>query len=71
MKKEMNVNRIFPVIVILFPQPCLAWGEAPRIDVPGVVPGSPGMEHGGVNLPYNVLLVAKDGSTSVHVHHDG
>jgi hypothetical protein len=37
--------------------------------VPGMVPGSPGMEQGGVNKPYDVLLLAKDGSTTVYSHH--
>lgn len=37
--------------------------------VPGMVPGSPGMEQGGVSQPYDVLLLAQDGSTSVFAHH--
>ena len=37
--------------------------------VPGMVPGSPGMEQGGVTKPYDVLLLAKDGSTTVYSHH--
>ncbi len=37
--------------------------------VPGMVLGSPGMEQGGVRRAYDVLLLAKDGSTSVFEHH--
>ena len=38
--------------------------------VPGMVLGSPGMEQGGVKQPYDVLLLAQDGSTSVYAHYD-
>ena len=31
--------------------------------------GSPGMEQGDGRQPYEVLVVAKDGSTSVFAHH--
>jgi hypothetical protein len=34
-----------------------------------MVLGSPGMEQGGVQQAYNVLLLAKDGSTTVFSHH--
>ncbi len=37
--------------------------------VPGMPPGSPGMEQGGIRQPYDVLLVAMDGSTTVFAHH--
>lgn len=37
--------------------------------VPGMVVGSPGMEQGDAVEPYDVVAVAKDGSTSVFVHH--
>lgn len=48
----------------------LAEGPAARgLIVPGMVPGSPGMEQGGVTKPYDVLLLAKDGSTTVFAHH--
>jgi len=43
--------------------------DARGLVVPGMVPGSPGMEQGGVTQPYDVLLIAKDGSTSVFSHH--
>jgi hypothetical protein len=43
--------------------------DARGLTVPGMVPGSPGMEQGDVRVPYDVLLVAKDGSTSVYAHH--
>ena len=43
--------------------------DARGLIVPGMVPGSPGMEQGGVTKPYDVLLLAKDGSTSVYSHH--
>jgi hypothetical protein len=32
-------------------------------------PGSPGME-GAMHVPYDVLLVGKDGSTTVYKHYD-
>jgi hypothetical protein len=31
--------------------------------------GSPGMEVQGQSQPYDVLLVAKDGTTSVYAHY--
>jgi hypothetical protein len=31
--------------------------------------GSPGLEQGSRREPYEVLLVAKDGSTTVYAHH--
>ncbi|TAK53387.1 MAG: DUF411 domain-containing protein [Gammaproteobacteria bacterium] len=37
--------------------------------VPGMVPGSPGMEQGDERQPYDVLLLAEDGSTTVFAHH--
>lgn len=37
--------------------------------VPGMVPGSPGMEQRGVSRPYSVLLVAEDGTVSEYAHH--
>jgi hypothetical protein len=43
--------------------------DAKGLTVPGMVPGSPGMEQGGVSKPYDVLLVAKDGTTTVFAHH--
>jgi len=43
--------------------------DARGLVVPGMVPGSPGMEQGGVTQPYDVLLIAEDGSTSVFSHH--
>ena len=43
--------------------------EALGLTVPGMPIGSPGMEQGDVRDPYDVLLVAKDGSTSVFAHH--
>jgi hypothetical protein len=45
--------------------------DAKGLTVPGMVPGSPGMEQGGVSEPYDVLLVAKDGTTTVFAHHGG
>jgi len=43
--------------------------DARGLIVPGMVPGSPGMEQGSVRQAYGVLLLAKDGSTSVFAHH--
>ena len=43
--------------------------EARGLTVPGMPQGSPGMEQGGISEPYDVLLVAPDGSTSVFAHH--
>jgi hypothetical protein len=45
--------------------------DARGLAVPGMPQGSPGMEQGAVPEPYDVLLVAKDGSTSVYAHHGG
>lgn len=43
---------------------------AKGLTVPGMPAGSPGMEvPSGQVDPYDVLLVAKDGSTSVYAHH--
>jgi hypothetical protein len=44
--------------------------DARGITVPGMVVGSPGMEQGGASRPYEVLLVGKDGSTSVFARHE-
>lgn len=43
--------------------------DARGLAVPGMPQGSPGMEQGRPDEPYDVLLVAKDGSTSVFAHH--
>ena len=43
--------------------------DAKGLTVPGMVPGSPGMEQGGVSKPYDVLLVGKDGTTTVFARH--
>ena len=40
--------------------------KAVGLAVPGMPLGSPGMEQGGMKQPYEVLLVAKDGGTSVY-----
>jgi hypothetical protein len=40
--------------------------NAVGLSVPGMPLGSPGMEQGGMKQPYEVLLVAKDGGTSVY-----
>jgi len=48
--------------------------ERPRakgLTVPGMPAGSPGMEVPGHVEPYDVYLVALDGSTSVYSHHVG
>ena len=43
---------------------------AKGLTVPGMPIGSPGMEiPSGEVQPYDVLLVAKDGSTKVYAHH--
>lgn len=45
---------------------------AKGLTVPGMPAGSPGMEiPSGKVDPYDVLLVAKDGTTSVYAHHGG
>ncbi len=38
--------------------------------VPGMPVGSPGMEYGDKHMPYDVLLLKKDGSTMVYAHID-
>ena len=43
--------------------------DALGLTVPGMPIGSPGMEQGDAREPYDVLLVAKDGSTTVFAHH--
>jgi hypothetical protein len=43
--------------------------DAKGLTVPGMPLGSPGMEVPGQNQPYDVLLVARDGTTSVFAHH--
>jgi len=43
--------------------------DALGLTVPGMPIGSPGMEQGDTREPYDVLLVAKDGSTTVFAHH--
>jgi hypothetical protein len=43
--------------------------DARGLTVPGMVPGSPGMEQSGRKEPYDVLLIANDGSTSVYARH--
>jgi hypothetical protein len=46
--------------------------DAKGLTVPGMPVGSPGMEQpSGLVQPYDVFLVAKDGSTSVYAHHGG
>lgn len=37
------------------------------LSVPGMTVGSPGMEHGTKFMPYKVLLLLKDGSSSTYV----
>jgi len=43
--------------------------DARGLAVPGMPVGSPGMEDGDRKEPYDVLLVHKDGSTTVFAHH--
>jgi hypothetical protein len=43
--------------------------NARGLTVPGMPVGSPGMEMEGKNVPYDVLLIAKDGTASVYAHH--
>lgn len=43
--------------------------DARGLTAPGMPQGSPGMVQGGNREPFDVLLVAKDGSTSVFAHH--
>ena len=46
--------------------------KAKGLTVPGMPIGSPGMEIPGEPFqPYDVHVVATDGTTSVFVHHDG
>lgn len=45
--------------------------DAKGLTVPGMPLGSPGMEVPGRNQPYEVLLVARDGTTSVFARHGG
>lgn len=40
------------------------------LSVRGMPMGSPGMEHGDHQQPYDVLLFQSDGKTSVFAHHD-
>jgi len=49
---------------LLFEKP-----DARGLTVPGMPIGSPGMEQGDRREPYDVLLVAKDGTTTVYAHH--
>lgn len=43
--------------------------KARGLTVPGMPVGSPGMEMTGKNRPYDVMLIAKDGTASVYAHH--
>ncbi len=43
--------------------------DARGLAVAGMPQGSPGMEQGGASEPYDVMLVANDGSTSVFARH--
>jgi hypothetical protein len=43
--------------------------DAVGLTVPGMPVGSPGMEQGGETEPYDVLLLRKDGTTTVFAHH--
>jgi hypothetical protein len=43
--------------------------KAKGLTVPGMPIGSPGMEQGDKQQPYDVLLVNEDGSTSVYAHY--
>ncbi len=43
--------------------------DALGLTVPGMPLGSPGMEQGGEFEPYDVLLLKRDGTTSVFAHH--
>ncbi len=48
--------------------------QAIGLAVPGMPVGSPGMDsavHGGRRDPYDVVLVRRDGSSSVYQHHAG
>lgn len=43
--------------------------EAAGLAVPGMPVGSPGMEHGDHFQPYDVMLIGRDGASSVFAHH--
>jgi hypothetical protein len=43
--------------------------KAAGIAVPGMVPGTPGMEHGGHSEPYEVILFDRSGKTKVFAVH--
>ena len=43
--------------------------DAVGLTVPGMPAGSPGMEQGGEFEPYDVLLLKRDGTTTVFAHH--
>lgn len=43
--------------------------KAKGLAVPAMPPGSPGME-GSMHMPYDVLLVRADGSTTVYKHYE-
>ncbi len=43
--------------------------KAAGIAVPGMVVGSPGMEHGAHSEPYQTILFTKDGTTRVFASH--
>jgi hypothetical protein len=43
--------------------------DAVGISVPGMPMGSPGMETGGHNEPYEVVLIRRDGATEVFARH--
>jgi hypothetical protein len=45
--------------------------DAKGLTVPGMPVGSPGMEVPGQNQPYEVFLVARDGTSSVFARHGG
>lgn len=44
--------------------------DAQGLLVPGMPVGSPGMEHGDMRMPYDVLLLKNGGSTEVYAHID-
>ena len=43
--------------------------KAAGIAVPGMVMGSPGMEHGGHSEPYQTILFTRDGKTRIFASH--
>jgi hypothetical protein len=43
--------------------------KAAGIAVPGMIPGTPGMEHGGQSTPYEVILFDRSGKTKVFAVH--